>query len=413
MSRFNPSFVKQIPRIITTILKVIEEGGLYAGSYLVGTYIDPTNGNAYTTGFTTHYWATNHISCIGVTRVVLDGGVHNTQMQYAFYTATNAYISGGTVTLASGRYKKTVTPPANATQIRITFSTENFDYTENSVTFESDTSAETELTITNLDALRIANENEDYAIGNYSGKVIVNFGDSIFGKHQDGDNSVSDNIRSVTGATVHNLGFGGCWMSQHNNADYDKFSMYQIATAIASGNFSAQTTAAAKSGMPTYFPTTAALLASINWTNVDIITIGYGTNDYAESVVMNDTGNPKNVARFKGALRQSIETILGTYPNIKIIPMSTTYRFFMDASWVFTDDSNTYTNTNGDTLLTFNAAVKAVAEEYNLSFIDNYNIGIGKLTRTRYFGLYDGTHHASRGRTLLGQHIGRQIMSLY
>jgi hypothetical protein len=47
-----------------------------------------------------------------------------------------------------------------------------------------------------------------------AGKTIVNFGDSIFGKRRP-PNDISTEIARLTGATVHNCGFGGCRMSAH------------------------------------------------------------------------------------------------------------------------------------------------------------------------------------------------------
>ena len=74
-------------------------------------------------------------------------------------------------------------------------------------------------------------------------KIIVNFGDSIFGNYQDlsGENqSISSMIADMTGATVYNCGFGGCKMAYASGTGHQWFSMVKIADSIASGDFSTQ-----------------------------------------------------------------------------------------------------------------------------------------------------------------------------
>ena len=102
-------------------------------------------------------------------------------------------------------------------------------------------------------------------------KTIVNFGDSIFGNKRP-PNDISTALANLTGATVYNLGFGGCRMAKHNN-NWDAFSMYRLAYAIANNDFSIQDAVdiSSVSGMPSYFEETRMLLKNIDWNKVDII----------------------------------------------------------------------------------------------------------------------------------------------
>lgn len=241
-------------------------------------------------------------------------------------------------------------------------------------------------------------------------KVIVNFGDSIFGNKRHPDD-ISTHLAQITGATVYNCGFGGCRMSAHNT-NWDAFSMYRLAEAIATGDFSVQDAVdvSSVSEMPSYFIETRNLLKSIKWNDVDIITIAYGTNDFTASVDIDSETNIYDTTTFAGALRHSIEKLLGTYPHLKIFVCGQTYRFWMDSSNVFTEDSDTKINANGVKLTDFVQKTKSVSNEYHLKFIDNYfDLGINKFNRSHWFPATDGTHHNKLGGKLIAEHMANEL----
>ena len=238
-------------------------------------------------------------------------------------------------------------------------------------------------------------------------KIIVNFGDSIFGSSRP-PVDISTMISNITGATVYNCAFGGCEMSIHADANYNPFSMCNLADAIASDVWTSQESASSASGMPAYFADTVALLKTIDFSKVDIVTIGYGTNDWNNGTELDNGGN-SNKAYFADALRYSIETLLTAFPNLKIFVCTQTYRFFMDASYNFVDDSNTHTNSHGNTLIDFVEKTIEVAEQYNLPYINNYNIGMGKYSRSYYFYPTDGTHPKPEGNMLIASNMANKL----
>ena len=240
------------------------------------------------------------------------------------------------------------------------------------------------------------------------GKKIVNFGDSIFGNMRP-PQDVSTAIAKLLGATVYNLGFGGCRMSS-NSANWDAFSMYQLAHSIATNDFSVQDAVDVDNvpGMPTYFTQTRTLLKSIDFSDVDIVTIAYGTNDFTAGVPVSNS-DPDDTDTFAGALRYSIEQLLGAYPNLRIFVCTPTYRFWMDGGGVFTDDSDTHV-ISGQTLLDFVTSVKNVAEEYHLPAIDNYyELGVNKFNRSEWFNPNDGTHLNHDGCVLIAHHMANEL----
>ena len=249
------------------------------------------------------------------------------------------------------------------------------------------------------------------------GKTIVNFGDSIFGIARPPED-ISTRLAELTGAAVHNCGFGGCRMAAHADANYDAFSMYRLANAVATGDFSLQEfalTNTAAATVPSYFAETVALLKNIDFSKVDIITIAYGTNDWNGGytpgggyVIDPPSQGLFDVYYLGGALRHSIETILTAHPHIRIVICCPTYRWFLDESNNFLEDSDTKVVTT-HTLADCINQEREIAEEYKLPFIDNYNIGINKINRLYYFPANDGAHHNINGRRLIAEHIAKHL----
>jgi lysophospholipase L1-like esterase len=103
-----------------------------------------------------------------------------------------------------------------------------------------------------------------------------------------------------------------------------------------------------------------------------------------------------------------VETLLNAYPHLKIFVCSQTYRFWVDSSNVFIDDSDTHVY-GGAKLTDFVAKTKEVAKEYHLPYIDNYDIGMNKYNRSYYFSATDGTHPLTTGCHLIAQHIAKEL----
>lgn len=239
------------------------------------------------------------------------------------------------------------------------------------------------------------------------GKTIVNFGDSIFGNARPPED-VSTRLAALTGATVHNCAFGGCRMAAHTG-HWDAFSMYRLADAIATGDWSLQDEALNHDDRTSYAEEPLALLKSLDFSKVDIITIAYGTNDWNGGTYLDSDTNRLSTVHFTGSLRYSIEKLLTAFPHIRIFVCSPTYRARLDSGNNAVEDSDTWVS-SGKTLLDFVDAVEAVSKEYKLPFIDNYHgLGINKVNRPHYFPVTDGTHHNQAGRDLLAAHIASKL----
>lgn len=244
------------------------------------------------------------------------------------------------------------------------------------------------------------------------GKVVVNFGDSIFGKRRPPED-ISTKLADLTGATVYNCGFGGCHMSNHFQETYNAFSMCNLADALATGTWTAQENALTVTGataVPNYFSEGLAILKSLDFNKVDIITIAYGTNDWNSGDALDNADSPKSKDTYAGALRYSIETLLDAYPNLKIFVCSQTYRFFLDTNGSFENDSDTKVNNKSVGLTDFVAKTEEVAKAYHLPYIDNYYaLGLNKYNRGQYFGATDGTHPLALGCHLIAEHMANEL----
>lgn len=239
-----------------------------------------------------------------------------------------------------------------------------------------------------------------------TGKKVVNFGDSIIGNFRD-STSVSSNISNITNATVYNCGFGGCHMSDWStySTKWGAFSMTKIAYAIANNDWSIQNTAIANTGWsdkPDYFDSQLASLKAIDFSTVDYATISYGTNDYAMGKTLDNANNPLDTSTVCGALRYSIETLQGTFPNLRLIICTPTLRLWDESGNIITSDTKTFGG--GFNLKQLVNKFKEISLEYHVPIVDAYNeLGINKFCYTSFFTGADLTHPNAYGRKQLAR----------
>jgi lysophospholipase L1-like esterase len=293
-------------------------------------------------------------------------------------------------------------PWTNFAYLRVTTFSANAVVTVNEELIESE---KDELTLKPEVKVPVDNLSGELISTPLAGETVVCFGDSLFGMYRD-DSSTPAQIASKTGATVYNVGFGGCRMSVHPTSGYAEFSMWALAKAISENNWSAQDAAASKGS--DYFPDQLKILKGIDFSAVDSIVIHYGTNDFAAGVAVDNASDPDDYATLCGALRYSIEKLLGVYPKLKIFVSLPVFRY-----WTASDGTVTYSDTylaNGKTLPVFVEALRSVALEYNLPVIDGYyGMGINKDNASAF--LSDGTHHNADGRKRFGEFIGAHLTS--
>ncbi|MEE0137744.1 SGNH/GDSL hydrolase family protein [Fusobacterium ulcerans] len=250
------------------------------------------------------------------------------------------------------------------------------------------------------------------------GKKIVNFGDSIIGTFV-GSGSIPNVITDITGATTYNVGFGGCQMSDRTNQYWKDFSMCALADAVASGDFSQQTADMADpdwTNKPDNGISNLNRLKAIDFSEIDYVTISYGTNDYTAGDVLDNENDPYDYSTVLGALRYSCKTLLEAYPNLKILVCSPIYRLFLSSSGGSvvidaTGDDRTYAG--GYTLKELSAAMVNCAKEMHIPVLDAYNdLGLNSWNYTNFFTGTDGTHPNLNGRAELARLYAMKLLNL-
>ena len=250
----------------------------------------------------------------------------------------------------------------------------------------------------------------------FSGKTIVNLGDSIFGATDD-STSTSAQIGLYVNATVINCAFGGSKACDRNNntSNWRAFDLLALSASIASGDWTAQDAALTNSDaeasgssnkLPSYFADRLTRLKAVDFSKVDIVTFNYGTNDYTDSA--------DERTLYKTRLESCVKAMQTAFPNILFVGVSPTWRIFLGVS--DQPDSDTYyaswSGGQNVVLPLWCEAMKDVCEDsLHIPYIDCYNIGINRANYTRYFPTNDGTHHNANGRARLGEHVARGLMS--
>jgi lysophospholipase L1-like esterase/peptidoglycan/xylan/chitin deacetylase (PgdA/CDA1 family) len=251
-------------------------------------------------------------------------------------------------------------------------------------------------------------------------KNIVFFGDSIIGKYRDTndttDYSIPKMVADKTHSTCYNAGFGGCTMVSRNNY-WGAFSMCALADSVLSGDWSVQESALVDGGtsLPAYFAETVSMLKNIEWTDVDMVCIAYGTNDCGTGAPITAADSSYEHARtyFKGALEYSIEKIIEKNPNIEIVVITPMWKcVFENGAYLYSSDDAQSKNTVGYKMTDYVDACIDVANRYHVACVDRYYaLGINQYNYSNYFDGTDGTHPNTNGRLLCADAIIYQTLS--
>lgn len=237
------------------------------------------------------------------------------------------------------------------------------------------------------------------------GKKILCLGDSIFGTK---NTEVSEFFKSITKANVYNCALGGTRMAQHEEG-WDNWSMYRFAYSIANNDWTIQENGLSHTNVPPFAEERLAFIKTLDFNDIDVITINHGTNDWSGSITLDNDSNPLDTTTYMGALRYSVETILTAYPHLKIVVLSPCWRYWKDSDGNFANDSNTRTNTLGEALVSYVSKGKEVAESYQLDWVDLYHIGFNKFTTSIYFPSTDTTHPNNTGRLAIAKKMSECI----
>lgn len=198
------------------------------------------------------------------------------------------------------------------------------------------------------------------------GKRILCLGDSIMGNDQvDG---VPSYLAEYSGATVFNGGLGGSCMAVRTNGTANNcFDLPNLLAAATSGNWTTQETQApitAKANVFKYFPGTINMLKELDMRSLDVITLAYGTNDWATA--------QHTWASFKAALDGAIDTIRTNWPTVRILVITPIWRYFGNLDGSHTDGDTETGYGEGFTLKEWSKKIEEAARDKRVSVLNAY-----------------------------------------
>lgn len=245
----------------------------------------------------------------------------------------------------------------------------------------------------------ILNEHEDNA------KKIVWFGDSIV-EGSGGLYRYTPLLEQRLEAKVYNAGFGGTRMSSHSSPAYDAFSMYRLAEAIVSKDWSLQTNHL--SAVPASYQDQLNNLRNIDFSKISAIGLAYGTNDFGGDKPISSSDNQLSTYHYINAARYAIDKILTVYPHIKIVLLTPTWRARFASG--DTRDSDKYPNGIGEYLHEYVDALLEFGKEIKVPVLDMfYDNFINKYNHTLY--LRDGLHPTELGAEMIGNKVASFLES--
>lgn len=244
---------------------------------------------------------------------------------------------------------------------------------------------------------------------------IVFLGDSVLGN--EGNVSVVQMVGDTLGLSVFNGAFGGSSMAMDGDRDWgsvtaNQWCMARMADAIASGDWQSQQMAMSYAEyykeyslyMPSYFADRMDTLTKIDFSQVKVLIIEHGTNDYNGGRNLDNPEDLYDTATFGGALRYSLKLLQKEYPDMKIVLLTPIYCEFGENLEQTCYD----TDFGGGTLQDYVELEQEIAAEFGVLYINAYeNSGIVEENAKEY--LSDGLHLTDRGARLLGEYLVKEL----
>lgn len=241
--------------------------------------------------------------------------------------------------------------------------------------------------------------------------TIVFMGNSPFADDRNATDNLVNIIAKETGSTVYNLSVQGSYLAALN-PDYflrpaqhpmDCFNFYWMTQLMCDPQFDYDLEAA-KEAMGDDFPEEGQevynLAKSIDFNEVDVITIMYDAGDYFAGHLMYDDNNINNIRTFSGNLSAGIELIQKVYPHIRIIVMSPTYAYAIDHDGSYIS-SDKFTYGGQDVLSTYVIKQCYYTLSRSVTYVDHLYGTITEDNAKEY--LIDNYHLNLKGRKKVAQ----------
>lgn len=242
---------------------------------------------------------------------------------------------------------------------------------------------------------------------------LLFLGDSIVGQCRD-ETGIPVLTAIELGSSVINGAFGGSTMSLRNldgrDAYYhDSLSFSRLARAVATEDFGSQQTIRTKNYVTMHFKNVIDQLDIVDFSTIKVVFISYGMNDYTTGSAVVNPLDPRDPYTVEGAMRTGIYFLQKAYPDLRIIFVSPTYCWFLNAGEeaAETCETNDY---GGGYLEEYVEAMRCVADECGVEFLDLYH---DYYPHEQYqdWQLYteDGIHPNEAGRQKIAQTLAAYL----
>jgi len=224
---------------------------------------------------------------------------------------------------------------------------------------------------------------------------------------------VTDILEERLNKSVYNGAIGGTCMAINNEDSWEavstsQWNMVKFAQAMYADDWTVPLATVKEAQkyqrenrvvVPYFYPRILGL-SQIDFSQVEIVLIEHGTNDYNSGVPLDSAEDPMDIDTFGGALRTTLQCIQERYPHLRIILVSPIYCEIQGN----TLQKCYKADFGGGILDEYVNLEKEIAEEYGVEWIDMYHgSGIWEDNIDTY--LFDKLHPTVEGVMLLGNMI--------
>lgn len=247
---------------------------------------------------------------------------------------------------------------------------------------------------------------------------IVVLGDSIVGNPVEGGVTFPELLEEKLGVPVLNGGLGGTSMAMYYEKMWSsmantEWSMVKLAEAIAYDDWKSQKATMAyaecynqvNNQVLDYFTETMDCLSNVDFSQVKLLVIEHGSNDYNAGRAVDNPDDKYDVTTFGGALRKSLKLLREAYPDMRILLVSPIYCALGENNSQKCYDTR---YGNGGFLQEYVELEKEIAAEYGVEWLDAYHeSGIGEENADEY--LADYLHPNAKGHALLSDFLAEYL----
>ncbi|MCI8528291.1 MAG: SGNH/GDSL hydrolase family protein [Lachnospiraceae bacterium] len=163
---------------------------------------------------------------------------------------------------------------------------------------------------------------------------LVVFGDSVMGEIRD-ETAVPVQLEALTGKSIYNAALGGTSMARQGTEGRaeearDCLSLAGLAKAVWAEDFGVQKAIKIRESNTEYFPMVLDGLDKIDFTQVEIILIQQGLNDFHGGTPLENPQAPYDEHTFLGALRSAVLVFRKMNPAVRIVLVTPTYTWYPD-----------------------------------------------------------------------------------